>query len=132
MNDRILQGVGTVLGRIWVWSLLLVLSCAAMVWFLGPLLAVDDHRIWAGATARLVTISGVFLLWGLAMAFVGPGFAAWRQRPEREVRRQPMTGWRTNAGTCAVGSRKPCTCSRYPAIMESVTRVGVMSCPGTC
>ncbi|NNA48782.1 type VI secretion system membrane subunit TssM [Pseudomonas lactis] len=86
------KGMGTVLGRIWVWSLLLVLSCAAMVWFLGPLLAVDDHRIWAGATARLVTISSVFLLWGLAMVFAGPGFAAWRQRPEREARQQPMTG----------------------------------------
>ena len=126
------KGVGTVLGRIWVWSLLLVLSCAAMVWFLGPLLAVDDHRIWAGATARLVTISGVFLLWGLAMAFVGPGFAAWRQRPEREVRRQPMTRVEDERRHLRSRFKKAVHLLKISRHMESVTRVGVMSCPGTC
>lgn len=79
--------MGTVVGRVWVWSLLLVLSGAAVVWFLGPLLAVDDHRVWQGATARLVTISLMFLLWGVVMALTGTEGASMRQRPERQ---QPL------------------------------------------
>ncbi|UII74021.1 type VI secretion system membrane subunit TssM [Pseudomonas sp. HN11] len=65
------KGVGTVLRKSWVWSLLLVLSSALLVWFFGPLLAVDDVRFWQGSTARLLTISGLLLLWGLAMVVVG-------------------------------------------------------------
>ena len=79
--------MGAVLGRVWVWSLLLALSCAALVWFLGPLLAVDDYRIWQGTTARLLTISIVFLLWGLVIALTDTGSATRRQRPPRE---QPL------------------------------------------
>lgn len=62
---------GTALRIVWVWSLLLVLSSACLVWFFGPLLAVDDHRFWQSSTARLLTISGLFLLWGLAMVIAG-------------------------------------------------------------
>ena len=65
------KGAGTLLRIVWVWSLLLVLCSACLVWFFGPLLAVDDHRFWQGATARLLTISTLFLLWGLAMAVMG-------------------------------------------------------------
>lgn len=54
----------------WVWSLLLVLLLAWAVWWFGPLLAVDDKRFWLGATSRLLTISGLFLAWGLLMVFV--------------------------------------------------------------
>ncbi|MCS3420936.1 type VI secretion system protein ImpL [Pseudomonas sp. BIGb0450] len=68
------RSAGTVLARIWVWSLLLVLAIAMIVWFLGPLLAVDDYRFWQGTAARLLTISGLFLLWGLAMVY-----ANWRR-----------------------------------------------------
>jgi len=68
------RSAGTVLGRIWVWSLLLVFAVAMAVWFLGPLLAVDDYRFWQAAAARLLTISGLFLLWGLAMVY-----ANWRR-----------------------------------------------------
>lgn len=67
------RNAGAVLGRIWVWSLLLVLAVAMAVWFFGPLLAVDDYRFWQTAAARLLTISGLFLLWGLAMVY-----ANWR------------------------------------------------------
>ncbi|NIL17525.1 type VI secretion system membrane subunit TssM [Pseudomonas sp. AN3A02] len=67
------RSAGTVLGRIWVWSLLLVLAIAVAVWFFGPLLAVDDYRFWQTTAARLLTISGLFLLWGLAMVY-----ANWR------------------------------------------------------
>lgn len=58
------------LGLTWVWSLLLVLLLACVVWWIGPLLAVDDRRFWLGATSRLLTISGLFLAWGLTMVFV--------------------------------------------------------------
>lgn len=67
------RNAGAVLGRIWVWSLLLVLAVAMTVWFFGPLLAVDDYRFWQASAARLLTISGLFLLWGMAMVY-----ANWR------------------------------------------------------
>ena len=46
--------LGAVLRRTWVWSLLLVLLLAVVVWFVGPLLAVDDYRFWESSTARLL------------------------------------------------------------------------------
>lgn len=65
------KGVGTVLRKSWLWSLLLVLSSALLIWFFGPLLAVDDYRFWQSPTSRLLTISGLLLLWGLSMVVVG-------------------------------------------------------------
>jgi type VI secretion system protein ImpL len=82
------KGVGTVLRKSWVWSLFVVLSSALLVWFFGPLLAVDDHRFWQGAPARLLTISGLFLLWGLAMVMVGSRRTARLNRPEHQERHQ--------------------------------------------
>ncbi len=82
------KGAGTVLRKSWVWSLLLVLSGALLVWFFGPLLAVDDYRFWQGATARLLTVCGVFLLWGLAMVVVGAGRTARVSQPEYQARHQ--------------------------------------------
>ncbi|MCX9153089.1 type VI secretion system membrane subunit TssM [Pseudomonas sp. TB1-B1] len=82
------KGAGTVLRKSWVWSLLLVLSSALLVWFFGPLLAVADHRFWQGSTARLVTISGLFLLWGLAMVVVGARRTARLKQPEYQERYQ--------------------------------------------
>ena len=38
------KGAGTVLRKSWAWSLLLVFSCTMLVWFFGPLPAVDDYR----------------------------------------------------------------------------------------
>ncbi|MFL1563476.1 type VI secretion system membrane subunit TssM [Pseudomonas sp. O64] len=86
------KGAGTVLCRIWVWSLLLVLACAVLVWFLGPLLAVDDYRFWQDPADRLVTISVLFLLWGLAMVVAGGHRAAGLKSPESHVHHQPV-GW---------------------------------------
>lgn len=80
------KGAGTVLRRVWVWSLLLVLLSAGLVWFFGPLLAVDDYRFWQGATARLSTISSVFLLWGLAMVWLGGRRAVASSTPESQAR----------------------------------------------
>lgn len=82
------KGAGTMLRRIWLWSLLLVLSIALLVWFFGPMLAVDDHRLWQSATARLLTVSGLFLLWGLAMVVVDARRSARRKQPEHQARHQ--------------------------------------------
>lgn len=56
--------------RNWVWSLCLVMALTLMIWLVGPLLAVNDHRFWASPSSRLLTISLMFLGWGLAMVFV--------------------------------------------------------------
>ena len=80
------KGAGAVLRRVWVWSLLLVLLSAGLVWFIGPLLAVDDYRFWQGATARLLTISSLFLLWGLAMVWLGGRRVVASKTPENQAR----------------------------------------------
>lgn len=82
------KGVGTVLRKSWVYSLLLVLSCALLVWFFGPLLAVDDYRFWQSPTSRLLTISGLLLLWGLAMVGMGARRTARLNQPEEHERHQ--------------------------------------------
>lgn len=61
---------GAWLRQAWVWTLLLVLCMALLVWFVGPLLAVNDYKFWASPTARLLTVSGLLLGWGLAMVFI--------------------------------------------------------------
>ncbi len=62
--------VDTLLRRTWVWTLLVMLFVALLVWFVGPLLAVDDYKFWEGSTSRLLTISLLCLFWGLTMVFV--------------------------------------------------------------
>ena len=62
--------VGAILRQTWAWTLLLVLSIVLLVWFVGPLLAVDDYKFWERSTSRLLTISVLFLIWGLSMVFV--------------------------------------------------------------
>ncbi|KMM87013.1 type VI secretion system protein ImpL [Pseudomonas taetrolens] len=66
----ILKKVGSCLRQTWVWTLLLVLSIVLLVWWAGPLLAINDVKFWADASARLVTISVLCLAWGLCMVFV--------------------------------------------------------------
>ncbi|MDD0999670.1 type VI secretion system membrane subunit TssM [Pseudomonas sp. TNT2022 ID1044] len=58
------------LRKTWVWSLLSILLTAVFVWLVGPLLAIDDFRFWESPTSRLLSISVLFLVWGLAMVFV--------------------------------------------------------------
>jgi type VI secretion system protein ImpL len=58
------------LGKTWLWSLLMVLSIAVLVWFYGPLLAISDYRFWEGVASRLLSISIMFLLWGLVLVLV--------------------------------------------------------------
>ncbi|MFP3518317.1 type VI secretion system membrane subunit TssM [Pseudomonas sp. SIMBA_077] len=62
--------VGTFVCQTWVWTLVLLLSIALLVWWIGPLLAVNDYKFWADSTARLLTISALCLIWGLTMVFV--------------------------------------------------------------
>ncbi len=71
--------VGAFLAKTWVWSLLLVLALALLVWFAGPLLAVADNKFWEDAAARLLTISVLFLVWGLWMVF-----ASWRANNRKQ------------------------------------------------
>jgi len=59
----------TLLRRSWAWSLVLVLSLAVLVWTLGPALAINDRKPWGSASARLLTISLMFLGWGLSLVF---------------------------------------------------------------
>ncbi|MBP5102224.1 type VI secretion system membrane subunit TssM [Pseudomonas protegens] len=68
--NNFFKKTGAFLRQTWVWTLLLVLSVALLVWFVGPLLAVNDYKFWASATSRLLTISALFLMWGLTMVFV--------------------------------------------------------------
>ncbi|WP_339846487.1 type VI secretion system membrane subunit TssM [uncultured Halopseudomonas sp.] len=72
--------VGRFFRRNWVWSLCLVLVLALLVWFVGPLLAVNDHRFWASSSSRLLTISLLFLTWGLTMVFV-----SWRANVRKKA-----------------------------------------------
>ncbi|MBQ0777522.1 MAG: type VI secretion system membrane subunit TssM [Pseudomonas sp.] len=64
----------------WVWSLCLVFALALLVWFVGPLLAISDKRFWASASSRLLTISLMFLIWGLCMVYV-----SWRAGVEKKA-----------------------------------------------
>jgi len=67
---KFFKKVGAFLRQTWVWTLLLVLFVALLVWFVGPLLAVDDYKFWESSTSRLLTIAVLFLIWGLTMVFV--------------------------------------------------------------
>ncbi|MFL1552107.1 type VI secretion system membrane subunit TssM [Pseudomonas sp. D47] len=67
---KLFKAVGDFLRTTWIWTLLLVLFGALFVWFVGPLLAVNDYKFWENSTSRLLTISALFLVWGLAMVFV--------------------------------------------------------------
>ncbi|MEE4753009.1 type VI secretion system membrane subunit TssM [Pseudomonas alliivorans] len=67
----LLKKLFSVLGKTWVWSLLLVLVMSALVWLFGPLFAVAEHRFLDSATSRLLVAIVLLLAWGLAMVFVG-------------------------------------------------------------
>lgn len=69
--NNIFKTTGAFLCRTWVWTLLVILSIALLVWFAGPLLAVDGHKVWESPASRLLTISFLFLLWGLLVVFTG-------------------------------------------------------------
>ena len=55
--------------RSWAWSLVVVLALALIIWKFGPALGINDRKPWGSATARLLTISALFLGWGLSLVF---------------------------------------------------------------
>lgn len=79
--------VGVFLRKTWVWTLLAALFIALLVWFAGPSLAVEDYKFWASAAARLLSISVLFLIWGLTMVFVG-----WRVGVRKKAIEESETG----------------------------------------
>jgi len=76
--------LGTFLCKTWVWSLCLVFLLALLVWFVGPLLAVDDLRFWESSSSRWLSISALFLLWGLGVVFAGWRATARHKREETD------------------------------------------------
>ncbi|SEM60373.1 type VI secretion system protein ImpL [Pseudomonas sp. ok272] len=84
---QVLSKIGAFLCKTWVWSLCLVLALALWVWFVGPLLAVDDYKFWADASARGLSISVLFLLWGLGMVF-----ASWRSGVRKQALQDSENG----------------------------------------
>lgn len=111
------KGAGNVLRRVWVWSLLLVLLSAALVWWCGPLLAVDDYRFWQGVSARWVTISSLLLVWGIAMVVVGGRATA---RPQRQEKPSPEN--RHTQGPVDAERRQ--VCGRFKEIVQALKRAG--------
>ncbi|MDY7562605.1 type VI secretion system membrane subunit TssM [Pseudomonas sp. CCC3.2] len=79
--------LATFLGKTWVWTLLFVLLAALAVWFLGPLLAVDDHKFWEDANSRLLSISVLFLAWGLFIVY-----DSWRSTQRKNVEEKSADG----------------------------------------
>lgn len=77
---KFFKKTGAFLQTSWVWSLLSVLFIALLVWCAGPLLAVDDHKFWESPVARLLSVSVLFLIWGLTMVFV-----SWRAGVRRQT-----------------------------------------------
>ncbi len=66
--------------KTWVWSLCVLLVLALLVWFAGPLLAVNDYKFWESSTSRLLTIAGLCLAWGLFIVF-----ASWRSTRRKQA-----------------------------------------------
>ncbi|KJH85147.1 type VI secretion system membrane subunit TssM [Stutzerimonas stutzeri] len=66
--------------KTWVWSLCVLLVLILLVWFVGPLLAVDDYKVWESSTSRLLTIAGLCLAWGLFIVFT-----SWRTTRRKQA-----------------------------------------------
>ncbi len=66
-----MKKLATTLSKTWVWSLLIVLAVVLLIWFVGPVFAISDNRFWENPANRWLSISIVFLLWGLLMVFAG-------------------------------------------------------------
>lgn len=66
--------------RSWAWSLVVVLSMALVIWTFGPALGINDRKPWGSATSRLLTISTLFLGWGLSLVF-----ANWKKNRKQKA-----------------------------------------------
>ena len=79
--------LAAVLRKTWVWSLLLVLSVALLIWCVGPSVAISDHRLWEDSATRLLSICVVLLLWALLMVFV-----SWRDNVRKQREEESAVG----------------------------------------
>lgn len=75
--------IGAWVRQTWVWTLLLVMGTTLLVWFVGPLLAIDDYKFWTSPTARLLSVCALLLGWGLGIVFVNSRAAA--RGPDQEA-----------------------------------------------
>ncbi len=76
-----LKKLASLLSHARLWSLFVMLAAVLLIWFIGPLVAVADNRIWETPASRLLTITIVVLLWSLLMALAG-----WRS----SIRKEPV------------------------------------------
>lgn len=84
---NVLKKVGAFVRKTWVWTLLLVLLLSLLVWWGGPQLAINDYKFWAQASTRLLSISVLYLTWGLSMVFV-----SWRAGLRKKALEDSETG----------------------------------------
>jgi len=68
MIARFFRALWKILSTFWVWTLLLTLVLVALVWLVGPLVAVSDHVILESVVARLVATIILVFCWGLLVA----------------------------------------------------------------
>ncbi|PAU54979.1 type VI secretion system membrane subunit TssM [Pseudomonas indica] len=66
--------------KTWVWSLCLLLVLSLLIWFVGPLFAVNDYKFWESPTSRLLTIAALCLAWGLFIVFT-----SWRATRRKQA-----------------------------------------------
>lgn len=66
--------------KTWVWSLCLLLVLSLLIWFVGPLFAVNDYKFWESPTSRLLTIAALCLAWGLFIVF-----SSWRATRRKQA-----------------------------------------------
>ena len=84
---NVLKIVGAFMRQTWVWTLLLVLLLSLLVWWGGPQLAINDYKFWADASTRLLSISALYLTWGLSMVYV-----SWRAGLRKKALEDSQTG----------------------------------------
>ena len=68
MITRFFRALWNALKTFWVWTLLLTLVLVALVWLVGPLVAVADHVLLESVVARLVATVILIFCWGLLVA----------------------------------------------------------------
>lgn len=119
---KFFKKMGEFLRKTWVWTLLLTLLCALLVWFVGPLLAVDDYKFWEASTARLLTISGLTLIWGLTMVFV-----SWRAGLRKKAIEESESGQKRIQRDEKIDQHQREITSRFKAALKTLKTSRVYS-----
>lgn len=66
MNAR-LHAIGNTLAQRWCWSLLLTLMLIVLIYLAGPMVAINEHKILAGVSTRILVSGCLLLAWALIM-----------------------------------------------------------------